>query len=565
MYRKRIGNKEQGFTMVELLVAMAISVLMLALAVGVFTSQRETFTRQNVVGKMQANGRAAVDFLARGVQNSGFNVVRGTRFLAASDHYLTTVFDEDNDRVIQNDEVLTYAVSKPTGGATDTFTISPYFDMDGDGSVENSETRDYDIGLVLNGPPYYLYKIVPDAATNATDQYKVALDIENLVIRYYDKNDSPLPAGVAVDANGDPVPPYTLSSSDMNEIRRVEFYLQVRSHNTDPREAFTNSGSYVAGSVATLGGSNTFSDSFHRLEFAANAAPRNLVMAPWGKMEIIANPDPVTCPDTTTNVVASLVDNEGAAVPAGTTINFVAKDATLGASSGNTNSSGEVSNTLSYDWKSPTETITMSANALMDVSGETYPVFSAIPVAFQSDGMTDNFDDGMADGWTEGGSVSWTVTGGEYKTISPGLGHSVNGCHLWQDYTVQATLRAIGSMATDDYAGVIMRFQNDNEYYMARIYCTTCPGTHEIQIVKLDTTETILGQAPFTFVPGTDYNIKARLEGSEIQARIWEASGTEPTSWNVEVTDNSYASGKIGINTLTDLAVFDDVAVASID
>ena len=114
-------TNEKGFTMTELLVGTAISLGLLALVAGIINSQGNTFSRQSQLSQMQANGRAAVDFISRSVQNAGYNVTRGKRFLAASDHYITMVYDEDNDDVIQNDEVFTYAVSDPDGGTNETF------------------------------------------------------------------------------------------------------------------------------------------------------------------------------------------------------------------------------------------------------------------------------------------------------------------------------------------------------------------------------------------------------------------------------------------------------------
>ena len=153
---------ERGFTLTELLIGTAISLALLALIAGIIQSQGDTFSRQSQLGQMQANGRAAVDFITRSVQNAGFNVTRGKRFLAASDHYITMVFDDDNDGAIQNDEVFTYAVSNPDGPNNETFTISPFFDQDGDGTVSSSETQDYDISLALTGPPFNFYLITPD-------------------------------------------------------------------------------------------------------------------------------------------------------------------------------------------------------------------------------------------------------------------------------------------------------------------------------------------------------------------------------------------------------------------
>ena len=392
---------ERGFTLTELLVGTAISLALLALIAGIIQSQGDTFSRQSQLGQMQANGRAAVDFISRSVQNAGFNVTRGKRFLAASDHYITMVFDDDNDGAIQNDEVFTYAVSNPNGPNNETFTISPFFDQDGDGTVSSSETQDYDISLILTGPPFNFYLITPDNAGSGVQRNTVARNIDNLIIRYFDKNGDPLPAGVLEDRDGNAVPPYVLPANELNDIRRIEMEIITLSKDEDPNENYQNIGTYLAGSVAaTSSGSTSFSDSFHRETFEAVSSPRNLVTAPWGKISLVASPSPISCPDDSTEITASVVDSEGEGVDSGISVTFTTSDGTLDPVTNSTIGSGDASTTLTYDWSSPSVTVTVSASALIDVDGEDYPVFNAIPVSFESGTgiFTDNFDDGDSDG-----------------------------------------------------------------------------------------------------------------------------------------------------------------------
>ncbi|PIP71585.1 MAG: hypothetical protein COW89_11110, partial [Nitrospinae bacterium CG22_combo_CG10-13_8_21_14_all_47_10] len=233
---------EQGFTMTELLIGSAISLILLALVAGIIQSQKSTFSRQSQLGQMQANGRATVDFITRSVQNAGFNVTRGKRFLAASDHYITMVFDDDNDGTIQNDEVMTYAVSNPDNSTLSSFSINPFFDDDGDGEVESSETRTYQISLGLENPPFHFYRITPDQGTSDVTKSKVARNIDNLIIRYWDKDGDPLPAGVSTDADGNPIPPYVLPTDELNDIRKVTMEIITRSKDEDPNENFLNTG-----------------------------------------------------------------------------------------------------------------------------------------------------------------------------------------------------------------------------------------------------------------------------------------------------------------------------------
>ena len=565
---------ERGFTLTELLVGTAISLALLALIAGIIQSQGDTFSRQSQLGQMQANGRAAVDFITRSVQNAGFNVTRGKRFLAASDHYITMVFDDDNDGAIQNDEVFTYAVSNPSGPNNETFTISPFFDADGDGTVSSSETQDYDISLALTGPPFNFYLITPDNAGPGVQRNTVARNIDNLIIRYFDKNGDLLPAGVLEDGDGNAVPPYVLPANELNDIRRIEMAITAQSRDPDPNDNYLNNGTYLAGSVAaTSSHSTSFSDSFHRETFEAVSSPRNLVTAPWGKISLVASPSPISCPDDSTQITASVVDSEGEGVSAGISVIFNASDGELDPPTNSTLSSGDTTTILTYDWSSPSVTVTVSASALIDVDGEDYPVFNAIPVSFESGTgiFTDNFDDGDSDGWTEEGAAQWNVVpSGEYKTApnsSTLVGISSNGCAAWQDYEAQVEIKRNGSLGPGDFVGLVLRYQSSTQFYLAQLYCSrNCGGSpgddvYSMEISNFDGSATGLVSSTFTFDDSEYYTLKVSVVGDDLSAKIWQTSEAEPADWDITVVDTSYTKGKIGITTTTNTTSFDNVAV----
>lgn len=574
-YKKilKFYKNEKGFTLVELMVAGAVSLLLLGVLAGVVTQQGNSFVLQNQLNQMQTNGRAATEILSRAVQNAGYNVFRGTRFLAASDHYISAVFDEDNDGIIQNNEVMTFATGNNFSSVDETFNINPYFDRDGDGAVDGTETATFPITMTLTGPPYNIYKIIPDNSGTGFTRHLMARNIDNLIVRYYDKNDNPLPSGVTVDGNGLPVPPYDFSAdpSELNDIRKVDIDVLARTRDEDPRNNVLNNGTYVAGSVATLGGSNTYSDRYNRQKFFANQAPRNLVMAPWGKMDIIASPLTIDCPASSTTVTATLVDSVGDPVSAGASINFVASGgATVSPAIATTNSFGEATTTVSYDWTAPNASITVSANSLITVNGKQFPVFSASTANFQSGTgiFTDNFNDGNSDGWTEVGVTNWNVAAGQYRTASNGNGISVNGCDPWQNYEMLMETQRNGSLGTGEYTGMILRYQNPNQYYMARVFCTLCtggnPATHiyNLQLVKFDSVETVLiTSAPITFDNNTPYILKANVDADNLNMKIWESGDVEPGVWDITTTDPDYTQGQVGLTTTKNVSTFDNVAV----
>ncbi len=570
---KKFEMNENGFTMTELLVGTAISLILLGLVAGIMQNQTKTFQRQSQLGQMQANGRAAVDFITRSVQNAGYNVNRGRRFLAASDHYVTMVFDEDDDGAIQNDEVMTYAVSNPDVADNETFTISPYFDQDGDGDVTSSETRDYDISLGLGDPPFHFYRIIPNEGDSDVVKSKVARDVDNVILRFWDKDGEPLPIGVTVDSDGMPVPPYVVPDDELNDIRKVDMDIVTRSRDEDPNTNFLNSGTYYSGSVATTAGSSGYSDRYHRETYTAVSSPRNLVTAPWGKISLVASSSPVSCPDNSTTVTASVVDGDGEGVGSGTSVSFNSSDGTLSPSTNSTVGTGNATTTLSYDWESPSVTVTLSASALIDVDGEDFPVFNAIPVSFNSgDGIfTDDFDDNDSDGWTEEGAANWNVSNGEYKSASNDVGVTSNGCAAWQDYEASMTIARNGSFGTGEYLGLVLRYQSFSQHYQARVFCVTCQGnenSHQyvLELVDYNNGDTVLSSATInTFTknnPGdVTYTLKASVEGDTLNAKFWATSEAEPADWDITATDTSYTQGKIGITVSTNTTFFDDVSV----
>jgi len=596
-----LHNNERGFTLIELLVASVLSVLMLALIAGVFQSQNNTFVLENQLSKMQVNGRAATEFFSRAVQNAGYNVFRGTRFLAASDHYLTAVYDQDNDGVIQNNEVMTFAMGNAYSSADETFNIDPYFDMDQDGTVDGSETATYPIAMTLTSPPYNLYKVIPDNSGTGITRHTVARNLDNLTVRYYDKNGSLLPAGI--DADNDGVPDtgaYVVPLAELNDIRKVDIQTIARTRDEDPREGFNNTGTYFAGSVATQGGS-TYSDGFHRQTFTANTSPRNLVMAPWGKMDIVASPKTVDCPTASTSITATLADANGIPVTAGTTISFAASGdttTTLSSVSDTTNAFGEATTSLSYDWSSPNSTITLSASALITVGTEQNPVFNAIPVEFQSGTgtFTDTFNSGLDPDWVEVNDPTMEpfdsdgdLVDDSYRMQSFNFNRAVNGCD-WQDYQVEFELTPDGVLNDDRFVGGYIRYEDANNNYSALLYkqatgnCVATDGKNYcLTLIKWNGVVNELARIGVDFVPGTKYKILAQAQGTDLRAKIWDADalGTAdpnpnvwaydgvgfPTVYPITAVDADYASGQIGLlgdfNNGTNV-VFDNFQVSPI-
>lgn len=80
---------------------------------------------------------------------------------------------------------------------------------------------------------------------------------------------------------------------------------------------------------------------------------------------------------------------------------------------------------------------------------------------------------------------------------------------------------------------------------------------------------TTIGSATKTLNVGTVYGFRFRAIGGSIKARTWDASGAEPTTWDIDVTDGSpLAAGYAGLTVANGAAVnaytfFDDILVTS--
>lgn len=496
----------RGATLTELLVALFISFIVMGSVYNLLISQNETYVTQREVLRMQQNGRAGIDFLARSLQNVGYNLTRGQRFLAASDRYLTVVYDEDSDGVILNDEVYTYAISKPSGTATETFSITPYFDQNGDGQVSATESRTYNIPLILTGPPYHLYKITPNQSTASVEITPIAENFDYLLFRYYDQNNNPLPLN--------PTPPYVLSAQQRNDIRRMEIQLLARTSKRDPH--YRGSGTYPNYSVATYDASGvprnniTYNDNLHRTQFKTNVSPRNLILYTWGNLTLRCSPNPIPCPSSSAAITATLVDLFGQP-KSGVAISFSSNAGTLSSTSGSTNADGEASTALSYDWTDLSKSITVSTSAIVDVDPgpdvKNKTLYNTVAAYFEA-GTTatyqEDFEDAQADGWTEV-SGDWKIAANNTYQINAPQANAIAtlGCSSWQDYVYESKTYQIGA--------------------------------------------------------GQDEYFKVQTQGDTIRAKYWKDGAAEPVGWSLEVADSTFSNGNVGLRANSDNARFDEV------
>jgi len=83
-----IRKNELGFTLIEILIALAISGIVLTAIYNLYISQSRTYTVQEQVSEMQQNARVAMDIVSRHIRMAGFGQPSWTTINGASITYI---------------------------------------------------------------------------------------------------------------------------------------------------------------------------------------------------------------------------------------------------------------------------------------------------------------------------------------------------------------------------------------------------------------------------------------------------------------------------------------------
>lgn len=96
-------------------------------------------------------------------------------------------------------------------------------------------------------------------------------------------------------------------------------------------------------------------------------------------------------------------------------------------------------------------------------------------------------------------------------------------------------------------------YQDTHNNYRARLSFLTS-GAVELRVEKevADTVTQLAAAATLaTAVPaGTDWTIRVLREGSRIRAKAWRTDSAEPAAWSADVTDSTFAKGRVGLRAL---------------
>ena len=82
-----------GFSLVELLIAMAIGLVVLSAMYSVFTIQNKTFSKQEQIVEMQQNARAAMDMMSREIRMAGYDPCSVNSDADSSNNFFSVTVD----------------------------------------------------------------------------------------------------------------------------------------------------------------------------------------------------------------------------------------------------------------------------------------------------------------------------------------------------------------------------------------------------------------------------------------------------------------------------------------
>ena len=108
---------------------------------------------------------------------------------------------------------------------------------------------------------------------------------------------------------------------------------------------------------------------------------------------------------------------------------------------------------------------------------------------------------------------------------------------------------SVSAVATGDsiVPGILMRYTGTNDFYRARIHFGLS-GALSVSVTRGSTQIGSTVLLPHTYTAGAEFELRARLVGHRILARVWRTGTGEPPAWHCDqtVTSSPIATGQIG-------------------
>jgi type IV pilus assembly protein PilW len=157
-----LTNNEQGFTIVELVVGLAIGLILLGVAVKIFLVQQRAYNVQDQLNEMQQNIRSAIDMIVRETKMAGYNPtgasfngityntsqlqiladLNGDGLLTGANEDITYSYDGTDSQIVRD----IGAGGQPVAENIQAFSFS-YLDANGSSTTTSADIRQIDITI----------------------------------------------------------------------------------------------------------------------------------------------------------------------------------------------------------------------------------------------------------------------------------------------------------------------------------------------------------------------------------------------------------------------------------
>ena len=116
--KNNLTSKEHGFTLIEILITMAITGIISAVIFTSFQSQQKSYVVQEDVAAMQQNLRAGMDMMVREIRMAGYDPSKNANagIVSAASNSITVTIDENGDGdTDDSNEDITYSLYTSDG------------------------------------------------------------------------------------------------------------------------------------------------------------------------------------------------------------------------------------------------------------------------------------------------------------------------------------------------------------------------------------------------------------------------------------------------------------------
>ncbi len=165
-----LKNNSEGFSLIELMVAMCIMAIATIPIMSFFGNFSKTTTTQNVTADLQENLIIGLDYIVRDLRRAGYDptgISNASVLTSSATSFQFTSDDEEDGDLTGTDENITYTFNgndlqrTDSGlGVTDILlsNVDPanssfvYYDSSGNATVTNADVRAVEINLQLTSP-----------------------------------------------------------------------------------------------------------------------------------------------------------------------------------------------------------------------------------------------------------------------------------------------------------------------------------------------------------------------------------------------------------------------------